>query len=262
MHVFVEQRRRPSSGSVTAGFALAITGGVGDRRTGDVPGELDSAGGSGEDDNLWCTDELVLNFIFARAVDLARISVDVSGRVAFVCFFFHNVGATLDDGSGSGEDEVLWYTGEFFLYLILVTSMDLAGISVDVLGRVTFMDFFDIAGTRLDDGSGSGEDEVLRPTEELFLYFTRVVDFARISAAVLGRVAFTGFGLNPFFLGLRAFAAASIFLRSPLLLSLLTGVGLEDEATEVSSIILFQSLEALSIRRVVSYCHRIDTEPR
>lgn len=209
MHVFVEQRRRPSSGSVTAGFALAITGGVGDRRTGDVPGELDSAGGSGEDDKLWFTDELVLSFIFARVVDPARISVDV-------------------------------------------------------LGRVTFMDFFDIAGAGLDDGSGSGEDEVLRPTEELFLYFTRVVDFARICADVLGRVVFTGFGLNPFFFGLRAFAAASIFLRSPLLLSLLTGVGLEDEAIGPSSVILHsgQSLEPLRIRRVVSYCHRIDTEPR
>lgn len=210
MHVFVEQRRRPSSGSVTVGFALAITGGVGDRRTGDVPGELDSAGGSGEDDNLWCTDELVLSFILASVVDLARISVDISGRVAFVCFFF------------------------------------------------------DIAGTTLDDGSGSGEDEVLRRREELFLYFTRVVDFARTSAAVLGRVTFTGFGLNPFFFGLRAFAAASIFLRSPLLLSLLMGVGLEDEAIGPSSVILHsgQSLEALRIRRVVSYCHRIDTEPR
>lgn len=148
------------------------------------------------------------------------------------------------------------------MYLIFEISIELATMSVDIVGRVTFMDFFDIAGARLDDGSGSGGDEVLRPTEELFLYFTRVVDFARISAAVLGRVAFIGFGLNPFFLGLRAFAAASIFLRSPLLLSLLTGVGLEDEATEVSSIILDQSLEALSIRRVVSYCHRIGTEPR
>lgn len=108
MHVFVEHRRSPSSGSVTAGFALAITGGLGVRRTGDVPGELDSAGGSGEDDNLWCMDELVLNFIFERVVDLARISVDVSGRVAFVWFFFDIAGTTLDDGSGSGEDEVLW----------------------------------------------------------------------------------------------------------------------------------------------------------